>query len=403
MCFEGSPFVVALLWVASPLGRRAYFDQGHRGAADLHKMNAYWLRREEPPWSDELYAFIIRSRLPGTAALIAVVLATVDIWPAWPWLLAFLLGLLVVNSWTLRRATSHRQMPEAVGLIEMAGPVLLGFWVPGLLYPALLMSVTSVVFSRLIYGPRITLIGMVIVAAIASLQTALNPVPYAAVSIAVFFVTGIRLVAALDVLARREFSLADRLRERAERDHLTGLANRSSFVGHLEARLTEYSADRGPSVRLLYIDVDDFKTVNDTLGHHHGDLFLVEVARRLLAVAPDAVVARIGGDEFAVLIEEDAEGRAAGTSTRVHETLKAPIRIGEVDLTATVSIGEAIGPEHGSTVAELINSADVAMYAAKASHGSSRLYDAGLADGGRRAGRGHRSSGGTPPAAPAQA
>lgn len=353
-------------------------------------MLSQWLRREDPPWRAELFAFIIKSRLPGTLALAAAILLTVDVGPALPWLLAFLIALTLANVHSFGRASTGKALSERMGFIEMVGPILLGFWLPELLFPALLMSVMSAVLARLLYGPRVTILGILAVVGLASFANYLHPVPYAGVAIAVYFVTCIRLVAGLDVLARREMSLAHRLRERAERDALTGLASRTFFVESLQRRLRDH-ADSAHPVGLLFVDVDRFKEVNDNHGHHAGDLLLIEIARRMTEAAPGALVGRIGGDEFAILVEEEFDGRSDAVVRGVHDRLAEPIEVGDSDVVAKVSIGLAIGPRDGSTVVDLFKSADVAMYVVKSAtrapddpepgrgHGQRRYRDSGSA------------------------
>ncbi|MBT8215364.1 MAG: EAL domain-containing protein [Acidimicrobiia bacterium] len=159
--------------------------------------------------------------------------------------------------------------------------------------------------------------------------------------------------------------LKDELRHQALHDSLTKLANRTLFADRL-AHALERAADSHRTVAVLFLDLDDFKTVNDSLGHAAGDRLLVGVAQRIQAATrPGDTVARFGGDEFAVLLEDlhgpdDAEDAAE----RIVNTLAVPFRIRERDFTSHASIGVAIA-DAGSTPDQLLRDADTAMYAAK--------------------------------------
>jgi diguanylate cyclase (GGDEF)-like protein/PAS domain S-box-containing protein len=161
-------------------------------------------------------------------------------------------------------------------------------------------------------------------------------------------------------------TLQDKLRHQAFHDALTGLPNRSLFedrVRHAVARARRH----GRGLAVLFVDLDDFKTVNDSLGHAAGDDLLRQVAERLDVCTRAAdTVARLGGDEFAVLAEE-AEGpaRAEDVAGRIHLALEKAFDISEHEIFVHSSIGIALA-EHGTTSEELLRNADMAMYAAKA-------------------------------------
>jgi diguanylate cyclase (GGDEF)-like protein/PAS domain S-box-containing protein len=164
-----------------------------------------------------------------------------------------------------------------------------------------------------------------------------------------------------DITAQVE--LEHRLQRDALTDHLTGLGNRRALVEAVPARLA------GRPLALLYVDLDDFKAVNDSRGHAVGDLLLREVARRLQGcVREQDLVVRLGGDEFAaVLVDEDDEQRAVSVAERVLEVLDAPVRIAGVDVRVGASIGVALSTaEELDAVASLLHDADTALYAAKA-------------------------------------
>jgi diguanylate cyclase (GGDEF)-like protein len=148
------------------------------------------------------------------------------------------------------------------------------------------------------------------------------------------------------------------LHEQATHDSLTGLANRARFNDALA------SLSAGPLSAIL-VDLDDFKTVNDTLGHPVGDSLLVEVGRRLqAAVRPGDLVARLGGDEFAVLLPDIHAAGAAEVAARIVAELDPPVDLHGSRLTAHASVGVAeLGAEEQPQ--DLLRHADVAMYAAK--------------------------------------
>jgi diguanylate cyclase len=150
------------------------------------------------------------------------------------------------------------------------------------------------------------------------------------------------------------------LRDQATTDRLTGLLNRAAFVDGLAAALAR--TDDPDGLCVLLVDLDDFKTVNDTLGHAAGDALLVAVARQLLeTLPPGGIVARLGGDEFAVLL---TEGDGEAVAARMLTAIRRPLRITAHTLTVAVSIG--IAPARiGDTVDDLMRNADIAMYAVK--------------------------------------
>ncbi|MGE0788576.1 MAG: EAL domain-containing protein [Sandaracinaceae bacterium] len=158
-----------------------------------------------------------------------------------------------------------------------------------------------------------------------------------------------------------------KLVELAHYDQLTGLANRRTLHDrYIHARAL--SKSRGMKLGFLSIDLDRFKTINDTLGHEAGDVLLQEVARRLRqCVREHDTVARLGGDEFAVLLTElERETDIATVAERLLEAMRAPIDVLGRQVVVTVSVG-ALSPDEGSTLDDLLRSADQSMYQAKRS------------------------------------
>lgn len=176
-----------------------------------------------------------------------------------------------------------------------------------------------------------------------------------------------------DVTAR--LAVERQLRERAFHDELTGLANRALLLDRVGHALARHTRHPDAAVALLFIDLDDFKAVNDGLGHAAGDELLRGVARRVRrCIRPGDTVARLGGDEFAVLIEDLGEREdALETARRLVEVLQLPLSVGGLELAAPASIGVAWA-EPGATVETLLRDADIAMYRAKAT-GKGRVVE----------------------------
>jgi diguanylate cyclase (GGDEF)-like protein/PAS domain S-box-containing protein len=167
-----------------------------------------------------------------------------------------------------------------------------------------------------------------------------------------------------DVTERRR--TAERIAHLAHYDALTDLPNRVLFREQIERELQK--AAGGEQFALLYIDIDEFKAINDSLGHHVGDELLKAVARRVKAcIKPTDLIARLGGDEFAV-IQTAAGDRADVVEfvTRIHDAMRQPHQCMGHQLSTDASIGIALAPQDGTDLDQLIKNADLAMYAAKA-------------------------------------
>ncbi len=167
---------------------------------------------------------------------------------------------------------------------------------------------------------------------------------------------------------------------RAHHDVLTGLPNRSSLSETLQEALDDAASDAHP-VTVMLLDLDDFKSINDTLGHELGDLVIQRVAGRLSQVveerAPsggqETVLARIGGDEFGVLVH-GGQPQAEELAERLLAVLDQPLEVDSVALHICASIGIACSPNHGRSAQELMRHADVALYCAKGSDAGSATY-----------------------------
>ena len=172
----------------------------------------------------------------------------------------------------------------------------------------------------------------------------------------------------------RVASVALEREQQALTDALTGLPNRSLLTSRSAELLAE--AD-GSGTALLLLDLDRFKEVNDTLGHHVGDRFLQVVAARLsAAVRPGDVVVRLGGDEFAVLLPGTDAVLADKVARRLLEAVRRPIVLEGLQVDVDASIGVAVAPQHGDALDALLQHADVAMYQAKGSGSGVEQYDA---------------------------
>jgi len=176
-----------------------------------------------------------------------------------------------------------------------------------------------------------------------------------------------------------------RLRELATHDTLTGLPNRTLLHERVEAMLAACASGaanhgHGAAVAVLFLDLDRFKEINDSFGHDLGDVLLCEVAARLRAVlGPDDTIARLGGDEFVVAAScADATG-AAAVAGALLDALTAPVRVGTQDVIIGASIGISLYPQDGATRELLFQTADTAMYRAKAAgRNRYRFFEPGM-------------------------
>ena len=183
-----------------------------------------------------------------------------------------------------------------------------------------------------------------------------------------------------DVEARKRYE--EELIHMAYHDPLTGLKNRKGFYERLETDITR-AKRHGGQVVLLYIDIDRFKEVNDTLGHEGGDVILQEITRRFLGnLRQSDCVARIGGDEFVVILDNDGRCGEEVVTRKVVEMLSRPYHVGNqvVDY-ISASIGVALFPDDAVTASDLIRYADIAMYEVKRER---KALDGGGSEEGRR-------------------
>jgi diguanylate cyclase (GGDEF)-like protein/PAS domain S-box-containing protein len=177
-----------------------------------------------------------------------------------------------------------------------------------------------------------------------------------------------------DVSERKQLERA--LTRQAFTDQLTGLPNRALLQDRTQQAL-RMAGRQGLTAALLLLDLDRFKEVNDTLGHHHGDLLLQQVAERVHgSLRSSDTVARLGGDEFAVLLPQVAGVQEATVvADKLSAAIEAPFTVNGLTLDVDASIGVAVYPDHAGDANQLLQRADVAMYAAKATHAGYTVYD----------------------------
>ena len=191
-----------------------------------------------------------------------------------------------------------------------------------------------------------------------------------------------RMVVMRDITARKHAEA--RIQYLAHHDMLTGLPNRAYLTERLGTILA-LARRHGTLVAIVFIDLDDFKLINDTYGHHSGDAVLKEVATRIKLVLREAdMVSRLGGDEFLVILADLAAPEDAATvAQKLAQTISRPVEFGGQQLHTSASIGISLFPRDGANANDLIRQADTAMYSAKErGSGHSSFYTADLADAG---------------------
>lgn len=235
--------------------------------------------------------------------------------------------------------------------------------------------------------------GVILAAAIAAAGAAYGDQPtamsalslVAAVTLLPLVVRGVatRVLSSLEAAAVERASLVaeleaarrtrEELRDRAYHDDLTGLPNRSLLHDRL-GRAIEHSLRQKSQLALLFLDLDDFKAVNDSLGHGLGDRLLVELAARVRSsIRGEDTVARFGGDEFVVLLNQVAgPADTARVAGKILDAVQAPYRLDGHEVKVAVSVGVSVYPGDGTSADELVRRADAAMYRDKqqgAAHG----------------------------------
>jgi diguanylate cyclase (GGDEF)-like protein len=240
--------------------------------------------------------------------------------------------------------------------------------------------------TALLAAPDAAAVHQVAAAATAELLGLAAPVPETTPAVADALVPD-EARAALDslraqvTLALERADLAAELARRASVDPLTGLANRAGFSRRLREALGGLGDPPGPAPALLLLDLDDFKTINDSLGHSSGDEVLRVVAERLRGcLGPGDLAARLGGDEFAVLVPEVAdEGEAVALGERMAAILRTPVTVSGREVLARASVGVRLARGGDEDPERLLRDADMAMYAAKtAGRAGVRVFDTAM-------------------------
>lgn len=163
-----------------------------------------------------------------------------------------------------------------------------------------------------------------------------------------------------------ERNAQQRLKDLASKDVLTDLMNRYAINATIEAALERAHGDPSGALGILFLDLDNFKRVNDHFGHVNGDRLIKRVSEIVRECLPEgATLARLGGDEFLILVESCTQARLETLSETIIDRLRLPVRLDLMDVYTSCSIGIALFPDHGETLEALISHADTAMYAAK--------------------------------------
>ena len=171
------------------------------------------------------------------------------------------------------------------------------------------------------------------------------------------------VVIARDIISRRQAEAA--IRQLAHHDPLTGLPNRTVLDDRLRAAISRARRQRG-QFAVLFLDIDRFKRVNDTLGHNAGDQLLIQFAQRLRAILREEdTLSRLGGDEFILVLPDTDAAGAASVADKIIAAMSTPFMIDAQELTCTTSIGVALYPDDGESFETLSMHADTAMYRAK--------------------------------------
>ena len=212
---------------------------------------------------------------------------------------------------------------------------------------------------------RATALAVSSVATIAGLGVLIvgTRVPVSTLAVTLAGVTLLAAAARSELAVRLLARMADQRLLAAATDELTGLPNRRALYAEAHTRRAE---PRHRSQALLMLDLDKFKEVNDSLGHHAGDQLLVQVGARLREnLHGDDVLARLGGDEFAVLLDDAGHDEAVNAAARLRAAVGEPFFVEGISLHSSVSIGIALSPDDGLDLSALLRKADIAMYKAK--------------------------------------
>ena len=321
-----------------------------------------------------VFALLLRYGLPAAVLVQAVATTAIDLSRRKaPWRIAFNVSQYAVSWWAAAGALGLLGLHPDATPVDLVAADLLPAAVGGLTYFAVNQLLVVVALSLKLGRSWWQLLreDLAFEGATSAALLALSPLIVLAVEEGPFFLP--LLLPPLFVVYRVGAIALER-EQQAMTDALTGLPNRKRLAERTAAALEDVEA-AGPA--LLLFDLDRFKEVNDTLGHHVGDSLLQVVAERLTdTLRPDDTVARLGGDEFAVLLPATTAAEADAAALRLLGALRAPVELEGVRLEVRASVGVAVAPEHGADLDELLQHADVAMYLAKGAGGGVEHYDA---------------------------
>ena len=277
--------------------------------------------------------------------------------------LALLLGVFVLN-----RLGYVAVATTIITAMLVAGSLL--FFTPENLAQTFIIACVPVFIASFLIVPW----GGIVVAAVVILGTLI--LGYSSInSLSLFVLSAVTVVV---YLLTKNLNIAHQENQyKAFHDGLTGLPNRDLFLDRLQQALDRSSRD-GVLRAVLFLDIDNFKVINDSLGHKAGDELLTVVAARLRAcLRPGDTAARLGGDEFVVLLDGvTGVGDANRVAERIAEVLDSPIELGERQVVVGASVGIALTADHESEPDDVLRNADVAMYEAKkAGKGRNKVYD----------------------------
>ena len=376
------------------------------GAALLLLVGPELSRRKASAWLDaavatlgtaaicSAVAFDTLARVGGSAASVAVSLA----YPVGDVaLLALALGVAVMAP---RHTARTMLFALGCGLMALGGIISVHQLSPDahqagapldVLWPTAMTAMTGSLWLRSSHGqrssrvekaPQVAILALVLVACPVILVMS-NFEQVDTVTLGLAFATVMVAAARMAISLREQRALNDSRRQQAITDELTGLGNRRGLLDELEQALAALpdGVPQSSGLALLLIDLDHFKEINDSFGHQTGDALLRQIGPRIRQVVRrNDLVARMGGDEFAVVLYGADAYKATTVARRITTLLEQPIDVSTASLHVGASIGVALAPEHAASAEDLIRCADIAMYRAKNERGSFDVYEAALDD-----------------------